>query len=264
MSQFQRIVQLSDAHLFADPAKKLLGITTYDSFNQVLNQAMADNSDKLDLLLLTGDLAQDESLEAYQALSHSLKPYSVKTAWLPGNHDNDTLMKQYITGPQITHDKVISLGPWTVVLMNSHWTNHVEGYFDNNQLVFLEKTLQQLQDQFVLVALHHHILHVGSAWIDKIKLFNSSDFFDIVSAYENVKAIISGHVHQESLQTRKSRLFMTTPSTCFQFKPNTSSFTLDTRPPGYRCIDLYNDGRCDTDVIRVPIDEVADSSQTSY
>ena len=45
---------------------------------------------------------------------------------------------------------------------------------------------------------------------------------------------------------------LTTPSTCFQFKPQTESFSLDDQSPGYRWINLYDDGSIKTEVARIP------------
>ena len=45
---------------------------------------------------------------------------------------------------------------------------------------------------------------------------------------------------------------MSTPSTCLQFLPNSDSFAVDSRPPGYRWVDLMANGRIDTEVVWVP------------
>jgi Icc protein len=45
---------------------------------------------------------------------------------------------------------------------------------------------------------------------------------------------------------------MSTPSTCFQFVPGRDDFAIDDRPPGYRWLHLYPDGRIDTRVVWVP------------
>ena len=44
---------------------------------------------------------------------------------------------------------------------------------------------------------------------------------------------------------------MSTPSTCMQFKPGSKDFALDDLAPGYRRIELFADGRIDTEVLRL-------------
>ena len=58
-------------------------------------------------------------------------------------------------------------------------------------------------------------------------------------------------MHQASDISRKGVRFVTTPSTCFQFLPAVDSFGVDTRPPGFRWLDLMADGTVNTEVVWV-------------
>jgi Icc protein len=58
-------------------------------------------------------------------------------------------------------------------------------------------------------------------------------------------------VHQASDLSRNGVRFLTTPSTCFQFLPAADNFAVDTRPPGYRWLDLMADGTVATEVVWV-------------
>jgi len=44
---------------------------------------------------------------------------------------------------------------------------------------------------------------------------------------------------------------MTTPSTCVQFTPNSKDFSLDSLSPGWRTLELFNDGTFETHVERL-------------
>ena len=44
---------------------------------------------------------------------------------------------------------------------------------------------------------------------------------------------------------------LSVPSTCVQFKPHSKDFAVDDVAPGYRWLDLHEDGRIDTEVSRV-------------
>ncbi|HDL7062596.1 TPA: 3',5'-cyclic-AMP phosphodiesterase, partial [Yersinia enterocolitica] len=48
---------------------------------------------------------------------------------------------------------------------------------------------------------------------------------------------------------------LASPSTCVQFKPHCTNFTLDTVAPGWRYLDLLPDGRLETEVRRLASDE---------
>jgi Icc protein len=104
----------------------------------------------------------------------------------------------------------------------------------------------------VLVVLHHQPIPVGSAWLDSIRLMNGPEMLEVVSRHRNVRGILWGHVHQAFDGMHAGVAMMSTPSTCFQFVPGRDDFALDDRPPGYRWLHLYPDGRIDTRVVWVP------------
>jgi 3',5'-cyclic-AMP phosphodiesterase len=103
-----------------------------------------------------------------------------------------------------------------------------------------------------LIFLHHNVLSVGSAWLDKYTLRNAQDFWSVVDRCAKVKAIICGHVHQEYAAKHGNVDFFATPSSAWQFAPNNAAFKLDVMMPGYRYLDLYPDGSYKTAVVRVP------------
>ena len=85
------VVQITDPHLFADADGELRGVNTAGSLAAVLH-AVRRRDWPPDLIVLTGDLAQDESRGAYQRLRHLLEPLDVPVLSLPGNHDDPALM----------------------------------------------------------------------------------------------------------------------------------------------------------------------------
>lgn len=66
--------------------------------------------------------------------------------------------------------------------------------------------------------------------------------------HPEVRGLVSGHVHQASDQSLGGLRLLTTPSTCAQFLPGSEDFALDTRPPGWRWLELHADGRIETQV----------------
>ena len=73
---------------------------------------------------------------------------------------------------------------------------------------------------------------------------NSEDFWRQMSAFTHLKAIISGHTHQEQVRHYQGVTVYSTPSTCYQFKPFADEFAYDKRAqPGYRWLQLANNGK---------------------
>ena len=77
-----------------------------------------------------------------------------------------------------------------------------------------------------------------SKWIDHHKLQNSNALLTTLAPFKNVKALVCGHVHQDSINTWQGIEFFSTPSTSVQFKPFSNDFALDQNAPGYRYIRL--------------------------
>ena len=100
-----------------------------------------------------------------------------------------------------------------------------------------------------------------STWIDQHKLKNSSDLLETIQPFSNIKAILCGHVHQDSVNTWQNVVFLSTPSTCIQFKPQSEKFALDEEHPGYRYICLKANGEFETKVYRLPTSQRTSSSE---
>jgi 3',5'-cyclic-AMP phosphodiesterase len=144
------------------------------------------------------------------------------------------------------------LGNWQIIGLNSQIRGSEDGYVSVEELAFLEQALTEHTDFYTLIAVHHHCLPTGSRWMDTMMIENAQELFALIKRHPNVKTIINGHIHQAmDVQTDAVRV-LTTPSTCFQFKPQSEHFSLDDTSPGYRWINLYRDGSINTDVARIP------------
>ncbi|MBW4465860.1 MAG: 3',5'-cyclic-AMP phosphodiesterase [Pegethrix bostrychoides GSE-TBD4-15B] len=243
-----RVVQLSDTHLFSDSNRELLGVPTADSLVTVLD---AVRQVQPELLLLTGDLSQDETAPSYERLRDLVLPLNIPTYWLPGNHDQPDLMAQILENSSISSRKLFDHHGWNFVLLNSAQPGKVDGYLSPEILSNLERQLQSLPSQPTLIALHHPPCPIGSDWMDQISLRQPDDFCSIVERHPQVKLVLFGHIHQEFSATRAGVQYLGCPSTCVQFKPQNSVFAIDDQQPGFRLLQLYADGRAKTSIQRV-------------
>lgn len=242
-----RIAQISDTHLGQQPGYQLLGMDTDASLRHVLD--LCDASEHApDLLLLSGDISNNGYEAAYRRLYEWLGARR-DVVWLPGNHDNVALMKR-VCGERWFRPR-IELDNWQILSLDSSVPGSARGTLGEDQLQFLEQQLEQHAHLHSLIALHHHVLPVGAAWLDEQQLSNQQAFFDLLSSYPRVQAVVSGHVHQPSDRLFEGIRILTAPSTCVQFAPRSAEFLVSTDAPGLRWLDLYPDGTVDTSVERV-------------
>lgn len=251
-----RLVQLTDCHLFADASGSLSGMNTQQSLEQVL-QLMAQQP-LVDAIIVSGDLAQHANVEVYRWLADRLSEFSLPVYWLPGNHDDASMMRSVVAdgaGPEALAPCLLELGDWSLILLDTSVTGESHGYLTAADIEFLQQALNQAKAEHVLVALHHHPLAVNSQWMDRLMLQNAAELFAITDADSRVGCMIYGHVHQSVDEVRKGYhrgvRMLACPSTCVQFKPGAANFTLDGQAPGYRQLTLYADGKISTEVRRL-------------
>ena len=246
-----RIVQVTDPHLFNDPKSELLGINTQASFSQVLTEIQQQHY-AYDLVLATGDLVQDSSDNGYLRFCENVKSLKKMVFWIPGNHDFQPKMVEFLTKENVNAGKHILLGEhWQILLLDSQVQGVPHGQLEPETLAWLKTKLEAHPQRYALVVLHHHLLSTGSAWLDQHNLRNPHELAGVLAPFPRVKAILYGHIHQQVDSTWHGYHVMATPSTCIQFKPDCNTFTLDTLQPGWREIELYADGHIETRVKRI-------------
>ena len=114
--------------------------------------------------------------------------------------------------------------------------------------MILASSLKKFSDEHVLICMHHQPIPMGSVWLDRIGLQDAKSFLDIIDRHNQVRGVVWGHVHQASDRDRNGVRFLSTPSTCSQFLPDSEFFTLDSRPPGLRWLALEPNGQITTEV----------------
>ena len=245
------LVQVTDTHLTGTEAGCLLGMNTARSARGVVDAALAAES--ADCILVTGDIAADGQPEAYGQLEVLLGT-SVPSLWLPGNHDDVSCHKDRYA-PNMK--RRLRAKYWDVVMLETQVEGEVGGVLSTTELAALRSAVDdaRLANKALLVATHHPLRRLESAWLDEQSVKNASEALDILKPIADQTAVISGHVHQESDELINGVRMMTTPSTCVQFAPCSQDFALDSKDPGYRRLVLHPNARIETQVVRISDEE---------
>jgi len=244
------ILQITDPHILPGLDETFLGINTEHYFHAVLELAFAEHH-HFDFILLTGDLAQHPCPASYRRILNSLEVYNTPCICLPGNHDDYQLMLQIFNTGRVSCRKQVLLDNWQLICLNSQIPEAPGGRLSKQELLFLEDCLTNNPNHHALIAVHHHCLETKSAWMDTMMIENSQELWAIIKQYPQPKAITTGHIHQVMDITTGGVRVLGTPSTCFQFKPDSKIFSLDSSAPGYRLIKLYADGRIESGITRL-------------
>lgn len=258
-----RAVQITDCHLGERVGSRLLNLDTDRSLAAVLELIRAQQP-RIDITLATGDLSDQGSAGAYRRFFNATRDLGTHTCWLPGNHDDATMMRRAV-GSDALMPRNLLIGNWQIIALKSAVAGEVGGYLDESELIALRGCLRAAPQHYALICVHHHLLPVGCAWLDAQIIANADRFWAIVDEFPQVRVVLSGHVHQRYEARRKQVHVLTSPSTCVQFAPNSADFCVDTESPGYRWFDLHDDGRFDTQIERVTaIDFEVDLTASGY
>lgn len=255
-----KLLQITDCHLGAREGDCLLGLNPDLSLQYVLEKMWSEH-DSADLLVCSGDLSNEAGVTAYHRLIGQL-PREILQAWLPGNHDDNEQMLQVIGGNRLFLPS-LTFGKWQVTLLDSSIPGRVPGLLGEAELERAVAVLEEHPDKFHLFFLHHHLVPVGCRWLDTQVVKNGPEVLEIFSRYPNMRLAVCGHVHQDTCQEHGHVSLYSTPSTCIQFKRNSDGFAVSDEMPGYRWIELMDDGSFRTGVSRIAARDLGINLQSS-
>jgi 3',5'-cyclic-AMP phosphodiesterase len=245
-----KIVQITDTHILDDDAPSFNDFDTSASLIRTIDKIIENEADA-DLILLTGDLIHEPTETSYQKLADHLSVITIPIHFLPGNHDDTSLMNHVLGANGYDQTKKINMGNWLIVLLDSCLKGEQSGELSESELLLLQRTLESNPDQHSLIALHHHPVSINSMWMDSMSLINANDFFNVIDNFKQVRGIIWGHIHQEFELVRNNVKLFGTPSTCLQFKPGSEKFAVDEKSPAYRKLHLKNNGEIRSEVVYI-------------
>lgn len=244
-----RLIQFTDPHLYGDAQGTLRGVETYPALLAAIEHARR-NHWPCEAVLATGDLVQDDP-SGYVRFRAVFGELGVPVYCIPGNHDDPAAMAQNLQGAPFQLGGVARWPDWFGVMLDSYLPDKASGRLSAASLKELDAALSAHPNLHGMVCLHHHPVSMNSRWLDQVGLENADELFAVLDRHKNVRAVVWGHVHQVYDGTRNGVRLLSTPSTCAQFLPDSDTFAIDRRPPGYRWLELQPDGTIATDVVWV-------------
>lgn len=245
------LVQITDTHLSASPAARLRGIDAARTLDAVIELA-APWLHAADHLVLTGDLTHDGSSEGARRLHTRLTPLGIPISHLPGNHDDPVTLASVFGGRSDGWPRLVSVKGWDLLLLNSCIADQEGGRIGGPQREHLAALLSSGdENRPALVALHHHPVPVGSAWMDAMALDDGAQLLELLARHPRARGVLFGHVHQTFDERIGSLRVLGSPSTCMQFEPHSRDSRSDHRLPGFRWLNLRDGGEIVSGVERL-------------
>lgn len=203
------IAQVTDLHLHADPGHPNLA-----RFTRVLDHLLSLQP-RPDLLVLSGDLADDGALESYRHLEGALARWPHPVRFALGNHDSRAHFRAVFGEGQVAggfvqgRDRFDSL---QVLVLDTLEEGRHGGAFCEARADWLRQAVRDSRDAPLLVFLHHPPVDVGVAWIDPGPRQDWIARLDDALQGAQVAAICTGHVHLGGVFCWRGRQVVTCPS----------------------------------------------------
>ena len=248
-----RILQISDPHLVAAEAALVRERPALRLLQRALEQAVALQPD---LLLITGDLCQDESWGGYVRLRRLLECcVDCAVGVVPGNHDHPMLLDAVLGRRCRTAPSDLVVNGVRVILLNSHRNGCAAGWLGDHQLGWLQMRLADAERSALplLVALHHPPTAIGHPVMDGMNLMDQDAFQALLVPHAALVGVLFGHIHQHwqgCWPSRPEVPLLGCPSTLRSFQ-SVQPCPLDRADdPGARLLVITPDGRLEHQVLR--------------
>lgn len=241
-----KLVQVTDCHVSADANAGYRGLNADRALASLLP---AIRHWQPDLVLLTGDVAEDASLAAYGRVSAALGSLGAPVVALPGNHDDPAVMSRYFPMGPWNGPLFRSARGWQLVLLDSTTPGQVHGSVSPQQLDALRRNLARSRAEHLLLALHHQPVPVNSPWIDRYALRQPEGLLELLDNEPRLRCVTWGHIHHAWESARNGVPYLGSPSSVANSLPGREKFTPDVSGPACRRFTLYPNGHFETGLI---------------
>ena len=214
MSGHFRLAQISDTHVRADDGGKAAA---------QLKRAIAQAKDyDADIILLTGDLVNDEREDEYAVLAEAIADPPAPLYVMTGNHDDRGLMRRML--PQHTYlpregamHFTIENYPVRVVALDDLVAGETYGLLRRSGAEWLESALSVERGKPTIVALHHPPFPTHDMLFDKIGLLDGELLAGVISRHPHVLRVICGHHHRVAVGQIAHAPVVVAPSTSWVY-----------------------------------------------
>ncbi|MGD9794436.1 MAG: metallophosphoesterase [Acidimicrobiia bacterium] len=234
------LIQMTDLHLRAGGRKLYGSLDTTAQFHEALESVVADH-DRIDALLLTGDLADRGEVDAYRDLRARCDEFVAHTGAIVigtvGNHDDRAAYREGFLGVAPTSEPVIDvvdIDGLRVVALDSVVPHHVYGEIDDAQLDWLADVLRQPAERATVLALHHSPIPERQSFLDLMGL-REPERLGKVLAGSDVALVVAGHVHHSLMGSLGGVPVVSAPAIAYETEIGRGELTLRVLPTTGYC-----------------------------
>lgn len=225
-----KIGQVSDIHIGEDESL-VQGIDVRSNF---LKAVQSDTMKDLDLLVLSGDLANENAEPgAYRFVADTIKSLKCPVCIIPGNHDDIDVMAKFFDIPAKNGKCYFryDLDGRSIFFLDSAC-----GVVSRDQLEWLESEIPKVDGE-VLLFMHHPPCFCNHRFMDlHYYLHNMVEVQQVLSQFKNLNHVFCGHYHNDFHRKFAHIDVHVAPSTQMQIDPEKPYFSMRSTEPGWHII----------------------------
>lgn len=236
------IAQISDLHVQL-PGKLAYGVV---DTNPLVAEAIARLSrlnPQPDVVVASGDLIQDGTVEEYELLKVMLAPLQCPVYLMPGNHDHRHNLQQvfdthtYLPKESSHISYAVDSYSIRMIMLDSIIPGKGGGCVDAERLTWLGQQLTAAPETPTLIFMHHPPFATGIPWMDRKRFQGYEKLAALINQHPQVKRISCGHLHRTIYCSWGGTVASSQPSLAHQsaidFAPDSpSQFVME--PPAYQ------------------------------
>ena len=235
------IAQITDLHL--DTQKGLICENTHR-----LSRVIADIKEmkrQPDLVLVTGDLAEQGRPDSYDALKTEISNLEIPTYFAMGNHDDRTAFAAYFPEGQFNEGYLqytINGDSLRIIVIDTSEPGLHGGAFCESRANWLAAELAKDPDTPTLIAMHHPPTDSGIPWLTTPNNAAWAQCFKtVINTHDNIVHIICGHVHRNIFKRFAGTTLSVASAVALQAKLELAAIDID-KPDGRVLLEEANPG----------------------
>lgn len=217
-----KLIHLTDPHL-VPTGENLFGLDPADRLRRTFIQINRDHADA-ELCVITGDLTDKGTREAYGLLKELLEELAVPHRLLLGNHDRRANFAAAF--PEAERDangyiqSTLDLPAGRFIFLDTLVEGRGYGALDDGRRDWLQARLREAPDRPVFLFAHHPLQPIGMPHIKPIDLVDTGPVMDAVTAHGGVQHVFCGHVHVDVGGSWRGVPFSASRGVAHQIVPN--------------------------------------------
>lgn len=234
MGDLFKIAHISDLHI-GQTSDVMQGIDVRSNFKQALNSCSVKNSD---FIFLSGDLADNGEMGAYEFINEEMNKFGKPWAWIPGNHDDlDKAsavlpMPDYVQGT--TFDYILDIGGRRFICLDNSCGELQPRQFD---------WLKQHDNKPFSIFMHYPPCFCGHAFMDsKYPMKDVLMVQNFIENLKNLEYVFCGHYHFAChIELKNNKQVYVAPSTQMQISSTSKTFELESSKPSWQILTFEKD-----------------------